>query len=187
MASFWDLVGSNPYLDPRAMAGGKLPNAQSDPKMMAAAASFAPVVGDVVGLLSDAAGYAKDPSSLTPASGLLSMAGLLPMVPSANMFKQIKRPFASDLVSDFVFDAAKYIPDGARLNRQEWLSMLDAYKDKFYWDQRLPVEISRIRTALKKDDISGELNAFAEAGRATDPKVGESAWAALAGRLGLTD
>ena len=40
-----------------------------------------PVAGDVLGLLADGMGYAKDPSSLTLGSGLLSLAGLLPGVP----------------------------------------------------------------------------------------------------------
>jgi hypothetical protein len=39
--------------------------------------------GDALGLLADAAGYAQDPSSLTPGRGLLSLAGLLPGIPGA--------------------------------------------------------------------------------------------------------
>jgi hypothetical protein len=38
--------------------------------------------GDVAGLLGDVAGYAANPSSLTPARGLLSLAGVIPGVPS---------------------------------------------------------------------------------------------------------
>jgi hypothetical protein len=37
--------------------------------------------GDGLGLLADAAGYAQDPSSLTPGRGLLSLAALLPGIP----------------------------------------------------------------------------------------------------------
>jgi hypothetical protein len=86
MSSFWDMLGKSPYLDPRSMAGGDLPNSQSSPKAMTAAAQFVPGVGDAIGLLSDAAGYIKNPKSLTPASGLLSLLGVLPMVPNAAMF-----------------------------------------------------------------------------------------------------
>jgi hypothetical protein len=43
--------------------------------------------GDALGLLADAAGYAQDPKSLTPLNGLLSLAGLLPGVPSKRMAK----------------------------------------------------------------------------------------------------
>lgn len=39
-------------------------------------------VGDVVGLLADGMGYAQDPKSLTPMAGLLSLAGMIPGVPS---------------------------------------------------------------------------------------------------------
>ena len=71
-----------PYLDPRAMAGRGLPNQQSSPRAMTAAASMVPGVGDAIGLLSDASGFVQDPKSLTPATGLLSLAGLVPGVPS---------------------------------------------------------------------------------------------------------
>lgn len=176
-----------PFLDPRQMAGRGLPNQTTDPRMATAAASMAPGVGDVIGLLSDASGYIQNPGSLTPAAGLLSVAGLIPGVPSGGAMRQLKRPFASDMVSDFVFDAAKYIPPGAKLGRKDWLEMLDAYKGKFYDGQRLPVEFSRIRKALKDGDISDELNAYLRSGFSKNPKDADTAWAALSGRLGLVD
>ncbi len=37
--------------------------------------------GDALGLLADAAGYAQDPKSLTPMSGLLSLAAMIPGIP----------------------------------------------------------------------------------------------------------
>ena len=40
--------------------------------------------GDALGLLADTAGYVQDPSSLTPLRGALSLAGLVPGIPSAN-------------------------------------------------------------------------------------------------------
>jgi hypothetical protein len=94
MSSFWDMLGKNPYLDPRAMAGGKLPNHQSDPKMMSAAAQFVPGVGDAIGLLSDAAGYIQNPQSLTPASGLLSLAALAPGIPRKLPLTEWSHPFS---------------------------------------------------------------------------------------------
>src|SRR5574343_163776 len=45
-----------------------------------------PGVGDAARLLGDAAMYAEDPSQLTPMSGLLSLAGVLPGVPSRAMW-----------------------------------------------------------------------------------------------------
>jgi hypothetical protein len=68
------------------MAGRGLPNQQSSPRAMTAAASMVPGVGDAIGLLSDASGYLNDPKSLTPATGLLSLAALVPGIPGGRVF-----------------------------------------------------------------------------------------------------
>jgi len=45
--------------------------------------------GDALGLLADAAGYAQDPSSLTPRSGLLSLAAMIPGIPRQSVFRAV--------------------------------------------------------------------------------------------------
>ena len=177
-----------PYLDPRAMAGQGLPNQQSSPRAMTAAASFVPGVGDAIGLLSDASGYVQNPKSLTPLTGLLSLAGVLPFVPAVSKFKPMKRAFASDMMSDFVFDAARYIPDeqiAKGLSKDEWLDLLSGYKAKN--PERLPPELSRLRTALKQGMGADELNAYLRSGFSRNPGDAESAWKSLSGVLGITD
>jgi hypothetical protein len=95
--SFRGVGSPGGMLDPRAMAGNELPNSQSDPRMMAAAAQFIPGIGDAVGAISDAGMYATDPSSRTPLNGLLSLAALAPGIPSAagKMKPLLSKPFLS--------------------------------------------------------------------------------------------
>ena len=64
-----------------------------------------PVAGDVLGLLADGMGYAKDPSSLTPAAGLLSLAGLMPGVPNVKGLK-LKDWMRGDGNPDFLLHIA---------------------------------------------------------------------------------
>lgn len=45
--------------------------------------------GDALGLLADGVGYAQDPSSLTPRSGLLSLAAMLPGIPRQSVFRAV--------------------------------------------------------------------------------------------------
>lgn len=59
--------------------------------------------GDVVGLLGDAYGYARDPGSLTPTAGLLSLAGMIPGVP--NGLSRIK-PKLAGKAADFAYGSA---------------------------------------------------------------------------------
>ncbi len=86
----------SPYLDPRAMAGRGLPNSQSSPRAMTAAASFVPGVGDAIGLLADTSDYIKNPKSLTLTSGLLSLAGMVPGIPRPKSLKGIWRAYNAD-------------------------------------------------------------------------------------------
>ena len=67
-----------------------------------------PVAGDVLGLLADGMGYAKDPSSLTPAAGLLSLAGVIPGVPSG--LSKIK-PELAGRAADFAYGSADEMDD----------------------------------------------------------------------------
>ena len=55
-----------------------------------------PVVGDASGLLADAAGYAQDPSTLTPTSGLLSLAAVVPGIPRPRTLRGAWKAFSSD-------------------------------------------------------------------------------------------
>lgn len=52
-------------------------------------------LGDVVGLGSDALGYYADPSQRTPLNGLLSLASVLPFVPSSSAAKAIAKDMPS--------------------------------------------------------------------------------------------
>lgn len=70
--------------------------------------------GDVVGLLADAGGYAADPSSLTPARGLLSLAALAPGIPRAKGFDDWRRVIWDD-VKRGVFHPEEVAPTAREL------------------------------------------------------------------------
>lgn len=57
------------------------------------ASSPIPVVGDVVGLLSDANYYYENPEELTPMNVALSAAGLLPFVPSRSTTRVVEEAY----------------------------------------------------------------------------------------------
>jgi hypothetical protein len=85
---------------------------RQDPVAAATTASSAvPVVGDVVGLLSDAHTYATDPASRTWGNAALSAAGLLPFVPSMAGIFAGKRALTADL--DAMAKAEKLAAEGA--------------------------------------------------------------------------
>ena len=60
--------------------------------------------GDALGLLADGVGYAQDPSSLTPRSGLLSLAAMIPGIPRI-------KPEIAGKAADFAYGSADEMDD----------------------------------------------------------------------------
>ena len=76
---------------------------------MTAAASFAPVVGDAIGLLADTSDYVKNPRSLTLTSGLLSLAGMVPGIPRPKSLKGIWKAYNADESRTTAQDLLRFI------------------------------------------------------------------------------
>lgn len=69
------------------MSANLFPSKRMTPQQVGLLSAAVPSpYGDALGLMADAMGYAQDPRSLTPMSGLLSLAGMLPGVPSKQAF-----------------------------------------------------------------------------------------------------
>lgn len=82
---------------------------QGDPQQALGLLSMVapPVAGDVIGLLEDAYGYASGQEKLTPAAGLLSLAGLVPGIPSVSQAKRVIRPRGWDAAADGVDELSR--------------------------------------------------------------------------------
>jgi hypothetical protein len=115
--------------------------------------------GDVVGAVADAAGYAADPSSLTPMRGLLSLAALAPGIPASTDYRLMHKAMDEsggaarlhDLVPSFGEDvygpnAQRYFGGGDAFDRAEKqiLSLMKKLRGK-------PDEMVTIYRGVPKD------------------------------------
>lgn len=71
-----------PYTDPRAFAQGMGTAPSEDAARIGA--SFLPGIGDAVGLAQDVAGFYTNPETRSPLNALLSLAALVPAIPSTS-------------------------------------------------------------------------------------------------------
>jgi hypothetical protein len=171
------LMGQKPNVDLRRITPQRVSGS-----LGAASMALPSPIGDVAGLLADGIGYAGNPQSFTPGAGLLSLAGLVPGVPRV---PKKAGWFSSDLVSEFVADAAKYAPPDSPMSAKEWGEMFEAYHWKAYDGKKLPAALARVKKSLRNGDLADELNAYKASFDVPDTSVAEAAWKQLAAKAGI--
>ena len=112
-------------------------------------------MGDAVGLLADAAGYAEDPGSLTLGSGLLSLAAMAPGVPRSGAANDVKKAVAK--LTDWTRgegskDFLLHIADSSAADSIAKKGLLPAKSDGYVylWDGGLDADSARIMAEARQ-------------------------------------